>query len=212
MRKAQRPAEGQASHWDSVYEKRGALGVSWHQADPTPSLELLEALGVPPEAAAIDVGGGASSLTKRLLERGFTDLSVLDISTVALAEARKTLDDGAQVSLIHADVLAWKPERRFDVWHDRAVSHFLVDPRDRANYLRTLLAGIKPGGAVVIATFAADGPQLCSGLPVARYSADDLAQTLGASFECLETRREEHTTPTGVVQPFTWVAGRIHHC
>ena len=209
MPQAQRPTGERANHWDSVYETRGARGVSWHQADPAISLELLETLRVPPDAAVIDVGGGASSLTRSLLDRGFTDLSVLDVSSVALAEARKTLSDGAQVSWIHADVLAWRPERRFDVWHDRAVSHFLIDPRDRENYLQTLLAGIKPGGAVVIATFAADGPQVCSGLPVVRYSAAELAQALGTTFECLETRREEHTTPAGVVQPFTWVAGRI---
>ena len=210
MRQTQRPTGERANHWDSVYATRGARGVSWHQADPAISLELLETLRVPPDAAVIDVGGGASSLTRSLLDRGFTDLSVLDVSAVALAEARKTLSDAAQVSWIHADVLAWRPERRFDVWHDRAVSHFLIDPRDRENYLQTLLAGIKPGGAVVIATFAADGPPVCSGLPVVRYSAAELAEMLGPAFECLETRREEHTTPAGVVQPFTWVAGRIH--
>jgi hypothetical protein len=112
------------------------------------------------------------------------------------------------VRCVEADLLEWTPDRRYDLWHDRAVFHFLVDPIDRRRYLGTLDAALAPGGAVVLGTFAADGPDVCSGLPVDRYAPDLLAAQLGESFELVESRREEHVTPRGVVQPFTWIAGR----
>ncbi|MFI5054058.1 MAG: class I SAM-dependent methyltransferase [Acidimicrobiia bacterium] len=194
--------------WDSAY-KGGADDVSWYQADPTVSLELIDALDVSEDAAVIDVGGGASLFVERLLDRGFTDLSVLDISAVALAEARRRLRDDSRITWLHQDLLRWRPHRRFDLWHDRAVFHFLVDPEDCGTYLQTLHAALQPGGAVVLATFAPDGPEFCSGLPDARYSPADLCHLLGVGFEPARIRREAHTTPKGVVQPFTWVAGRI---
>lgn len=198
-----------AEHWDSVYEQRGVDGVSWYQPVATTSLELIDALDVPRDAAVIDVGGGASPLAAGLVERGFTNVSVVDISKAALDTARERLGSEAPVTWLHDDVLAWQPDRRFDLWHDRAVFHFLTGADDRARYLAVLGSAIRPGGAVVLATFAPEGPEYCSGLPVVRYSARQLADVLGEEFRAVHVRREEHTTPAGAVQVFTWMAGRI---
>lgn len=196
-----------AGLWDAAYARRGAAGVSWYQAVPAVSLELVAALAVPPTAAVVDVGGGASALARELAARGYADVSVVDLSGAALAAARRDAGD-APIAWIEADVLAWRPERRFDLWHDRAVFHFLVEPDDRARYRATLEAAVAAHGAVVIGTFAADGPPHCSGLPVARYAPDELAAELGPAFAPLASRREEHATPGGAVQPFTWLVAR----
>jgi hypothetical protein len=198
-----------AHHWDSAYETRGASGVSWFQSVPTGSLDLIEQLKLHLDAAIIDIGGGASLLVDHLLERGYHDLSVLEISGTALADARERVGNGAPVSWLHQDLLSWHPERRFDVWHDRAVFHFLTEEADRKAYLDVLEAGISPQGALVMATFAEDGPEYCSGLPVARYSADELSSLLGTEWELVDARREVHTTPTGAAQPFTWITARL---
>jgi SAM-dependent methyltransferase len=197
-----------AQHWDAAYEVRGVTEVSWFQPVATVSIELIERLETPTDASVIDIGGGASLLVDALLERGFSDLSVLDVSKSALDAVRERLGPTKPVALLHQDLLGWKPERRFDLWHDRAVFHFLVDRSDRATYLQTLRSALRPGGAVVMATFASDGPEYCSGLPVARYSSVDLAEILGPDFAVVEQLREEHVTPAGATQPFTWVAAR----
>jgi len=183
--------------------------VSWYQPVPEVSLQLIESLNVPPTSALIDIGGGASLLAECLVREGFSDVTVLDISASALDLSRQRQEESARVTFIHADVLAWRPSRHFDLWHDRATYHFLVEEEDRETYARTLRDAVAPGGIVILATFAPDGPPTCSGLPVRRHSVDDLAQALGASFEPLESLREEHITPAGSVQPFTWVAGRM---
>jgi SAM-dependent methyltransferase len=197
-----------AQRWDATYRERGIDGVSWFQATPVRSLQLIDLLGISPDGAVIDVGGGASTLVDRLVKRGFVDISILDISQAALEAAQRRVGTDAPVCWLRDDLLAWRPERRFDLWHDRAVFHFLVEPRDRDRYLTTLRSALTPGGAIIIATFAPDGPDHCSGLPVARYSGDDLAKRLGSSFHVIDSGREEHTTPTGGRQPFTWVAAR----
>jgi hypothetical protein len=197
-----------AAHWDLGYQTQGATGVSWFEPVPVVSLELVEALKVPTDAAVIDVGGGASTLVDSLIELGFGDLSVLDISESALEAARVRLAGGPSVGWLQADVLAWQPERRFDLWHDRAVFHFLVEKADRDAYLAVLNAGISRGGAIVMGTFAEDGPEYCSGLPVARYAPDDLVSVLGDGFEVVETRQEKHVTPAGGSQAFSWIAAR----
>jgi hypothetical protein len=201
-------ATERARHWDAAYARSGAEGVSWHQDTPAISLALIDELGVPCDTPVLDVGGGASTLVDRLVERGFTDLSVLDTSLVALQQVR-TRPSAAHVRLLNEDVLGWRPARRFGLWHDRAVLHFLVDVDDRDRYLATMRAAIGTGRHAIVGTFAADGPETCSGLPVVRYSPEELVATLGPGFELLATRREDHVTPRGVVQPFTWVAGRI---
>ncbi len=195
-------------HWDSAYESRGTTGVSWYLARPTTSLGMIERLDVPKSAAVVDIGGGASTFVDELVARGFTDLTVLDVSSVALAAVHHRLGAHAPVVLLQLDLLDWVPDRQFDLWHDRAVFHFLVDEADRDAYLAKLDSAVAPGGAVVLATFAPEGPEYCSGLPVSRYGGTDLARCLGPGFQVVREVRERHVTPTGAVQPFTWVAAR----
>jgi 2-polyprenyl-3-methyl-5-hydroxy-6-metoxy-1,4-benzoquinol methylase len=196
-------------HWNEVYDTKGAKQVSWFQPDPTVSLELIDGLRLDRTEPVIDIGGGASTLVDRLLERGHTDVTVLDVSAHALGLAQRRLSDRAQqVHWETADLLQWTAPRRFALWHDRAVFHFLTDPDDRAHYRELATTSVIPGGYLILATFAADGPEQCSGLAVARYRADELADTLGAGFTTVKTRREHHHTPTGAAQPFTWLLMR----
>ncbi len=155
------------------------------------------------------MGGGASRLADRLVELGFACVSVLDISAGALAAASERLGSASPVELLRGDVLTWRPSRGFDLWHDRAVFHFLVERDDRRAYLETVRAALRPGAGLVIATFAPDGPASCSGLPVSRYSTDQLLHELGDEFAPVESNREEHATPGGAIQPFTWIACRF---
>jgi hypothetical protein len=200
---------GSVRFWDGLYRERGTEGVSWYQPAPETSLELIAALDVPSTAAVIDVGGGASLLVDALLERGFADVTLLDLSREALDAVALRLPSAAGAHLERADVLEWCPSRRYDVWHDRAVFHFLVHEQDRRRYLDVLRAATAPCAVVVLGTFAPDAPETCSGLPVVRYSVNALAAALGDEFQIAEVRREEHMTPRGMLQPFTWVAGRL---
>jgi SAM-dependent methyltransferase len=201
-------SEGRETHWDTAYRDRGVSGVSWFQSEPTLSLDLIERLDIAPEAEVIDIGGGASSLVDRLVERGFTDVSVLDLSEAALNAGRQRVGGAAGVKWLHEDLLSWHPSRRYGLWHDRAVFHFLTEAADRDRYLGNLRSGLEPGGGLVMATFAEDGPEYCSGLAVARYGAQDLLDLLGEGYYVIEVRREMHSTPGGVTQPFTWLAAR----
>jgi len=171
------------------------------------SLALIDRLRAPKTSSIIDVGGGASLLVDELLARGYSALSVLDVSATALDVARRRLPDMAPVRWLCEDVTAWRPERQYALWHDRAVFHFLVDAAEQAAYLKLLRTAIQDDGAVVIATFATDGPERCSGLPVARYDAAGLERLL-EDFTVVESLREEHITPAGDTQPFTWIAAR----
>jgi len=197
-----------ASHWDAAYASRDPTEVSWFQPTVTTSLDLVEALKTAKDAAIVDVGGGASLLVDALAERRYHDVSVLDISSSALESLAARLGTGAPVELIHHDLLGWRPHRQFDLWHDRAVFHFMVEQADRAAYLRTLRSVLRTGGGIIVATFAPDGPEICSGVPVARYSSSDLQEVLGPDFAVVEELREIHVTPTGAKQPFTWLAAR----
>lgn len=200
--------QSREQHWDAAFDRLGWSGVSWYQSTPDTSLELIESLGVHRDAAIIDIGAGASSLVDHLLERGFSDITVLDISQVALRAVQERVPLDAPVSWLQADVLTWTPTRRYAVWHDRALFHFLVTPADRQRYLDALHAAVGPGGAVIIGVFAADGPDHCSGLPVRRYTEDELASVLGPTFQVVRTARADHRTPAGGIQPFTWLAAR----
>lgn len=171
------------------------------------SLRMLDTAGVGPDASVVDIGGGASRLAATLLERGHGDVTVLDLSTVALDSSRR--GDRAELTRwVRGDVRGWRPERSFDVWHDRAVLHFLTTETDQARYRETLRAATAPGSIAVIATFAPDGPQQCSGLPVSRYTGEQIGGLLGPDWILVAETRDEHITPAGVMQPFTWVALR----
>lgn len=197
-----------AGHWDSAYAE-GETSRSWYQEQPTASLELFEAVGVRTADPVIDVGGGASPLVDALLGRGFADVTVLDISATGIAYAQDRLGDASgRVHWLVADVLTWRAPRHYRVWHDRAVFHFLTNDEAKQHYLRTLAAATEEGSLAVIGCFAPDGPTQCSGLPVARYDAVGLAETLGSRWTPLVEALEEHRTPGGAVQPFTWVVFR----
>lgn len=209
MRQETRSDGGSAVHWDEVHRTREPSAVSWFEAVPEASLKLLDTLGVGPDEPVLDAGAGSSGLAAALLERSFVDVTVLDLSQEALRIARERLGNRARsVQWIVADLLDWPPPRRFAVWHDRAVFHFLTDDGQQQRYRRVLREALTPGAAVVIATFAADGPRQCSGLPVRGYDADELAAAMGAGFEIRVTGRVEHRAPSGNVQPFTYVGLR----
>jgi trans-aconitate methyltransferase len=203
MTEASRKDPSRKEYWEAVYTTRDETDVSWFQDSPAPSLELIEQVGPQPQAAIIDIGGGASRLADSLLERGFRRVTVLDISAAALDLAALRLGRRAsEVQWIVDDVTEWHPSRRFDIWHDRAAFHFLVDPADRAAYIARLKQALVPGGHAIIATFAADGPEICSGLPVHRTDAAELAKELGAEFTLLNSRGHDHATPWNASQRF----------
>lgn len=194
----------QSAHWNAVYESKAPTSVSWYQAYPKASLKAIDLIGAQ-DQPFLDVGGGASDLAAVLLERGWRDLTVLDISNAALAVQAQRLGDRAQeVVRIAANITEWVPPRAYGIWHDRAVFHFLTNAADRAAYVAALRVGVRPDGHVILATFAPDGPETCSGLPVRRYSAEGLAQELGDAFTLLHHWREVHQTPGGAEQPFAW--------
>ncbi len=198
------------NHWNRVYLTKPADSVSWYQAQPKISLEYVAAANLASDASIIDVGGGASLLVDRLLAQDRTALSVLDVSAAALATARERLGaNAAKVNWIEADVREFDPPQRYDLWHDRAVFHFLTTPADCAAYMTALRRSLNPRGHVIIATFAMDGPPRCSGLDVAHYDAASLHAQFGEDFELLDSRRETHITPNGSEQRFTWAHMRM---
>jgi SAM-dependent methyltransferase len=202
-------ADSRRAHWDGVYTSRPSDEVSWFEREPATSLRLVEAAAASRSASVVDVGAGTSSLVDHLVDDGFTDVTLLDVSPTALDAVRVRLGGRARaVTFVVGDVLAWEPAARYDVWHDRAVFHFLTDPPDRARYVATAAAAVRPGGLLVIGAFAADGPTHCSGLPVCGYAPEQLAETFGLAFVLVAHEREVHRTPSGAAQPFTWVVLR----
>ena len=199
------------AHWDNVYVSRGETDVSWYQDSPTPSLDLIALTGLPADAAIIDIGGGASRLVDHLLRENLGRLTVLDLSGAALDAARNRLGDrAARVKWVVADVTTWQPSQAYDLWHDRAAFHFLTDQDDQAAYVARLKQAVKPAGFVIIGTFAPDGPERCSGLPIVRHDAATLAARLGHEFDLIDARRHDHTTPWGAVQRFQFATFRRH--
>jgi 2-polyprenyl-3-methyl-5-hydroxy-6-metoxy-1,4-benzoquinol methylase len=195
------------AHWQQVYSTKEETGVSWFQEKPSSSLELLVGR-VPPGGSVADVGGGASRLVDHLIRLGFR-VTVLDIAPAALEKARARLGaDAAHVDWVTADVTGWRPQEQFDLWHDRAVFHFLVEERDRRAYADAMATAVRSGGNAIMGTFALDGPEKCSGLPVRRYDAQRLAAEFTGAFEMVASSAEEHRTPAGNVQRFQFVVLR----
>ncbi|HET7845213.1 MAG TPA: class I SAM-dependent methyltransferase [Xanthomonadales bacterium] len=194
------------AHWENVYRTRGEQQVSWYRPRLDTSLELIDELALGADDAVIDVGSGRSTLVDEWLARGLRDVTALDLSGAALAESRARLGArGEGVRWVAGDVLAAElPSAHYALWHDRAVFHFLVDAADRAHYIERAARAVRPGGYVVVATFALDGPERCSGLEVCRYDAVMLARHFAQWFALDFDTREEHRTPSGSVQKFTY--------
>lgn len=192
-------------HWERVYETRDPAKVSWYQPVPEKSIAMIRATEIPTQAPLIDIGGGASTLVDILRNSDYSDITVLDISGAALAKARERLGAAADaISWLEADVTAFDPQRRYYLWHDRAVFHFLTDPDDIQRYLDALRTALVPGGHFVIATFGPEGPDQCSGLPVQRYTVEGLASLLQDDFDVRSFEVHDHVTPTGTVQQFLY--------
>jgi len=190
-------------HWDAVYNTKGEAEVSWFQEAPAPSLDLLALVGAHPKSAIIDVGGGASRLVDTLVGRGLPDVSVLDLSREALSKASARLGNAGQgVKWIVADATDWTPSQSYDIWHDRAAFHFLNEAQQQNAYVARVMQSLRVGGYIIIGTFAPDGPERCSGLPVTRHSSESLKDILGPQFVLLDSRRHEHMTPWGAKQSF----------
>jgi len=197
-------------HWETVYRTKAPDAVSWYRPHLDTSLALIERAAPDRGAAVLDVGGGASTLVDDLLARGYRDLGVLDISAAALNVARERLGEAAdKVTWLAANLLdAPLPQARYDLWHDRAVFHFLTEAEQRAHYLRQLTHALKPGGHAVLATFGPQGPLKCSGLDTVRYDAGELARVLGDGFALVDSTLECHATPSGTTQPFLYALFR----
>jgi 2-polyprenyl-3-methyl-5-hydroxy-6-metoxy-1,4-benzoquinol methylase len=200
------------THWEKVYHTKTATQVSWYQLHPSLSLQHIQNTGVGKTGHIIDVGGGASTLVDHLLDDGFHHVAVLDISAAALEAAQLRLGQrAASVEWLEADITQTTlAHHKYDVWHDRAVFHFLTDGHDRQRYVNAVREAVKPGGHVIVATFASDGPDHCSGLEVVRYDPESLHNEFGADFDLLDSAREEHHTPFGTQQKFIYCYCRRH--
>jgi SAM-dependent methyltransferase len=193
------------SYWNKVYETKGEADVSWFQKNPEPSLEFIRRYAPDRSAAIIDIGGGASRLVDYLWVDGFRNLTVLDLSSEAIAIARHRIGNhGDSIKWIVSDATTWHPDDIYDLWHDRAVFHFLTESDDQSAYIRNLKRALKIGGYLVIGTFALDGPEKCSGLPVMRHSSQTLQNLLGSEFELIESRKHDHQTPFQSIQSFQY--------
>ncbi len=199
------------THWDNIYQSKMATSVSWYQAEPAMSLDLIKRTAPDVSVPIIDVGGGASTLVDGLLAAGYRDLTVLDLAGSALAIARARVgSSGNHVQWMEANALtANLPPDHYGVWHDRAVFHFLTDRADRARYVEQAHRATRPGGHVIVASFAPDGPERCSGLEVVRYSPETMHAQFGASFTLMARASEDHHTPNGIVQRFVYCLCRV---
>ena len=200
-----RPHPEWKAHWERIYTERNTSEVSWYQSHPEHSLTLIESARHTIRASIIDVGGGASTLVDHLLAAGYRNVSVLDIAHGAIEQAKTRLGDlASQVTWLEADITGYLPGQQFDIWHDRAVFHFLTDDEDRSSYLAVLDKALKPDGQAIIATFAENGPGQCSGMNVACYTPETLSHALGPAYRLVESRTEDHHTPHGGVQQFIY--------
>lgn len=191
-------------HWETVYQTKDTTKVGWFQPKPQISLNMISKTGISVESSILDVGGGDSLLVDRLLDMGFKDITILDISSSALEKAKERLGpSGSNIHWIVSDMLQFKPDRKFTLWHDRAVFHFLTDQNEREAYRGLVESSITPGGYLVIMTFSKSGPKSCSGLPVQQYDIQDLENFFHKEFELIEGKNYDHLTPSGSVQNYT---------
>ena len=198
-------SESRQAHWDKVYGSKAVSAVSWYEPTPERSLALIHAAGIARSDPVIDVGGGASSLVDELMHAGYGDVTVLDISGTALDSLRRRLADRASgASLLQQDITQFRPTRRYSLWHDRAVFHFLIAAEDRRRYLEAVRAGLRPQGHLILATFGPAGPERCSGLAVMRYDARSLAAELGSEFQPVDSYLAVHRTPWNAEQQFLY--------
>ena len=192
-------------HWERIYSDKQSTEVSWYQQCPSCSLDLIKATGIDAAARIIDIGGGASTLVDYLLDAGYQNISVLDIAHGAIEQAKVRLGDRAnKVEWLECDITKFSPAVAFDLWHDRAVFHFLRNEDDRSSYIHALSNALNPGAHAIIATFNLDGPEKCSGLDVVRYSPETMSVVLGENFQLVEISTEEHKTPGGASQNFVY--------
>ena len=200
------------THWEHIYETKAPTQVSWYQEHARFSLQYIRNTGIQKTDSIIDVGGGASTLVDDLIADGYQQISILDVSVVALQLARQRLGTrGGGVNWIVADITqADLPEQAYDLWHDRAVFHFLTQASDRQRYIDTVRHAVRVGGHIILATFAPDGPERCSGLDVVRYSPESLHHEFGKDFEVVDSTRETHHTPFGTDQKFIYCYCRMH--
>jgi SAM-dependent methyltransferase len=189
-------------HWEGVYQTKAEAEVSWFEDRPQVSLDLITSTGATPDAVIADIGAGSSRLVDCLLDQGFRQITALDLSETALVKTRARLPDDVPVTWVVGNVLDWQSSGHFDVWHDRAAFHFLTEPADQEAYLRVMDQALESGGHAIIGTFAPDGPEKCSGLPVARYDAALLSEQLGPGYRLLTSIYHDHRTPWGAVQRF----------
>jgi SAM-dependent methyltransferase len=195
-----------AARWQRTYAEKPIEKLSWTEAVPATSLDLIAEADLPRDAALIDVGGGASALAGHLVRAGYSDVTVADISPEALERAQSDLPgEAGRITWIETDLRNHDFGRRFDLWHDRAVFHFMVDAADRGGYLTVLDRTLRPGGHLILATFGPEGPEECSGLPVQRYGEETMQKALGADFELVSSRLTDHRTPSGRHQQFLYV-------
>lgn len=198
-------------HWEAIYGAKGPQDVSWYRPHLDRSLKFIDEARLSPDAAIIDVGGGASTLVDDLLVRGYDDVTVLDLSEAAITQAKARLgSNAARVTWIIGDITRVElPEHRYDFWHDRAVFHFLTKEEDRQRYVAQVRHALKPGGHIVVATFGLEGPERCSGLPVARYSPEGIHEQFGDQFAMTGSDDEMHRTPKGSEQEFVYCYCRL---
>jgi SAM-dependent methyltransferase len=196
------PGFDRKAHWQSVYSTKSENAVSWFEENPAHSLDLISRAGIGQDAAVVDVGGGASRLVDALVARHQAHVSVVDLSSAAFDISRARLPSSANVEWIVSDITKWRPDRSYDLWHDRAAFHFLTDASEQAAYVKVMSSALKPGGIAIIGTFAPSGPEKCSGLPVARHDASSLSKIFGPQFELLSSEPYRHVTPWNSVQEF----------
>jgi len=197
-------------HWDQVYSNKEPDELSWYQVRPEISLRLIAETGVQHDDPVLDAGGGAATLVDSLQTQGFSDITVLDISAAAIGRARARMGDKAEtIHWITSDVTAFTPQREYALWHDRAVFHFLVEPRDRERYVDTVLAALRPRGHLILATFGPDGPQRCSGLDTRRYGIEQLRLIFDERFELKDYELQDHVTPAGSSQQFIYSCWQV---